>query len=65
MAPPSIFDILTRSALTAHSAPPRGSDNAFSTRLYGILFAEEHTFFKPEQSFDTYSIDLLILQEGL
>ena len=58
-----IFDILTRSALTAHAR--WGSDNAFSTRLYGKYFAEEHTFFKPEQPFYTYSIDLLILQEGL
>ena len=65
MPPASIFDILTRSALTAHAR--RGSDrsNSFSTRLYGFLFAEEHSFFKPEQPFYTNSIDLLILQEGL
>ena len=63
MLPASMFYILTRSALTAHAR--RGSDNAVSTRLYGTYFAEEHTFFKPEQSVYTNSIDLLILQEGL
>ena len=63
MPPANIFDILVRSALTAHVRP--GSDNAFSTRLYGKYVAEEHTFLKPEQPFYTYSIDLLILQEGL
>ena len=44
MPPANIFDILVRSALTAHVR--RGSDNAFSTRLYGKYFAEEHTFFQ-------------------
>ena len=39
MPPANIFDILVRSALTAHVR--RGSDNAFSTRLYGKYFAEE------------------------
>ena len=65
MAPASVFDILTRSALTAHSAPGlRYRDSPFSTRLYRTYFAEEHTFFQePEQAFYTctYSIDLMIL----
>ena len=65
MLPASIFDILTRPSLTTHAR--RGSDNAFSKRLYGKHVAEEHTFFKPEQPFYTNSIDPheLILQEGL
>jgi hypothetical protein len=63
MPPANIFDILVSSALTAHVR--RGSDNAFSTRLYGKYVAEEHTFFKPGQPFHTYSIVPLMLQEGL
>ena len=63
MLPSSIFDVSTRLVLTAHAR--RGSDNAFSTRMYEKYFAEEHTLFKPEQPFYTNSIDLLILQERL
>ena len=63
MPPANIFDILVRSALTAHVR--RGSDNAFSTRLYGFFLRRSIPFFKPEQPFYTYFIDLLILQEGL
>ena len=45
MPPANIFDILVRSALTAHVR--RGSDNALSTRrLYGKYFAEKHNFFQ-------------------
>jgi hypothetical protein len=44
MPPTNIFDILVRSALTAHMH--RGSDNAFSTRLSGKYCVEEHTFFQ-------------------
>ena len=51
MPPANIFDILVRSALTAHVR--WGSYNVFSTRLYGKYFAEEHLIFKPEQSLYT------------
>ena len=47
MPPANVVYILVCSALTAHVR--RGSDNAFSTRLYGKYFAEEHTFILPEQ----------------
>ena len=47
MVPASFFDILTRSALTcSQDTARRGSDDAFSTRLYGKYFAEDHTFFQ-------------------
>ena len=66
--PANIFDILllTRSALTALLMRAGAQIvNAFSTRLYGKYFAEEHIFLKTWTAIYTNSIDLLILQEGL
>ena len=57
-----IFCLLVNSVLTA--LVRRGSDKAFSTRLYGKYVAEEHTFFQAGTTIlYLYSIDLLILQE--
>ena len=63
----NIFDILVRSALTAHVR--RGSDNVkitcFRRGCMEKILRRSIPFFKPERPFYTYSIDLLILQEGL
>ena len=46
MPPANIFDVLVRWALTRLTCAGGAqiSDDAFSTRLYGKYFAEEHTF---------------------
>ena len=64
LVPSSIFDILTRSALTAHQRAG-AQITRFRRGCMENILRRSIPFFQPEQPLYTYSIDLLILQEGL
>ena len=64
MPPANIFDILVRSVLTALSCAG-AQITRFRRGCMGNILRRSIPFFKPEQPLYAYSIDLLILQEGL